>query len=89
MECIQTNPALFERILLYESVEIVEVWEFLKSEISDVCFSVKHVKDFFTYNELHFSNTAGNLRTKRGRMKEEVEEPKRTRRELRRSITCP
>lgn len=88
---IKSNPTLYDRILLFESVEIGEVYEFLKTKIMTTGFSLKCVKDFFTQNQLHFSNTAGNLRRKKrgAAAVNEQEPPPKTRRQLRRSITCP
>ena len=85
ISAIKQKESLYERILLYETVEITEVYEYLKKIVPNT--SMKLVKDFFASQQLHCGNTTTNLKRKQPR--EINEPPKKTRRELRRSITCP
>ena len=82
IEAIKSEPSIYERILLYETIELSEIYDLLKKKNS-ISFSQKCVKDFLTTQQLHSSNTHKIPK------QEKPEEVVKTRRELRKSITCP
>ena len=97
---VKADKELYERIVLFEHVEISDVYDSLKArQTRDVPVTLKNVKDFLCVSGVQFSNTSdkqniGRKRVKRKSRRESVYDDdlidkKKTRRELRRSITCP
>jgi hypothetical protein len=80
---IQGNYELYEKIILFESVELSNVFEFLQNHRSETWkhFSLNAVREYLDSVGVQYSNTAGNERNKK-RKKINV-------RVLRKSISCP
>jgi len=77
---------LHEKILCFETIEIVEIYEFLKSQIPAPPFNIKSVKEYLDTARVQYSTTMENPSRRRRRNKA----PKSTRSAaLRKSISCP
>jgi hypothetical protein len=93
---IQENHVLYEKIILFESVELAEVHSFLQSRRREQWPPVSQwtVREFLESIGAQFSNTAGNAATS-GRVRihpndaREGAPRKKVRRHLRKSISCP
>jgi hypothetical protein len=89
---IVTNTILHEKILCFESVDITEIHEFMKSSLTTHSFSIKAVKEFLDFSRIQYSTTnenpARHSRKKRSK-KAQPAERDRQRATLRKSISCP
>jgi len=100
-DMIRAITPLYERIILFENVEVSEVMYALTSvsRPHNVPLSIKLVKDYLAFIGAQFSNTSDNQNHKfkrenrRRKRRESVDDTEipipRTKRQLRRSITCP
>jgi hypothetical protein len=83
---IHDNAELYEKMILFESVDLGAVHRFLESRRDKVrwrTFSLNVVRDYLENAGVQYSNTTGN-----GGMNEESHRRKK-RRQLRKSISCP
>ena len=78
---------LHEKILCFETIEIVEIYDFLKSQIPAPPFNIKSVKEYLDTARVQYSTTMENPGRRWRRPKKA---PKSTRSAaLRKSISCP
>ena len=100
-QLIHTNVALYEKIILFESVDVGDVYKFLRAADPDLKFRFQVVKEYLDRIGAQYSNTASNAYFnggQTGRRAREDEDSqrsghngpaKKSRKQLRRSITCP
>lgn len=100
-DMIKAITPLYERIILFENVEVSEVMDALTSvsRPDNVPLSIKLVKDYLAFIGAQFSNTSENQnhkykrKNRRRKRRESVDDTEipipKTKRQLRRSITCP
>ena len=86
---IQDNHELYERIILFESVELSDVHAYLQTKRKEEWqhFSLNCVREFLDSVGVQYSNTSGN--EQRGKRRRKVILTDDNRRILRKSISCP
>jgi hypothetical protein len=91
---IQDNHELYEKIILFESVELVDVYAFLQTQRKETwkSFSLAIVREYLDTVGVQYSNTTKNAHANGRPVDYDDPHPKKRRRkrgELRKSISCP
>ena len=81
---ITSNAELYDKIVCFETVDVVLVFDHLRQCMPDHSFSIKHVKEYLDHIHVQYCTTSEKFLKKRRRVQEA--KPKRA---IRKSISCP